>query len=204
MSATQQPNANMQPRQGETINLDRMVGRTRFSPCGRFMAAGGNDATVRRWEVTDSSLTAIASLTGHRAWVEAIAFHPDRRRLITADSWGEVRVWAYADAQPNCIRTIANAHDGWIRDLAVSPDGRHFATCGRDQKVAIWTIAENSEARKLHELTDHNDDVYSVAFHPDNRSLVSGDLHGNVKQWDVATGRKARDFAACGLRIERP
>ncbi len=198
MSAAQPANANIQPRQGETINLDRHMAKLRFSPCGRFMVAGGCDATVRRWEVTDAGFTAIAPLTGHHGWIQAVAFHPDRRRLLTADSWGELRIWSYADAQPNCLRTVANAHDGWIRDLAVSADGRHFATCGRDQKVAIWSLAaDNNEPRKVHEIAGHNDDVYSVAFHPDNRTLVSGDLHGNVKQWDVATGRKTRDFAAC-------
>src|SRR5204863_3850012 len=113
-------------------------------------------------------------------------------RLFTADSWGEVRSWTYAERQAPPVRTMAAAHDGWIRDLAISPDGRLLATCGRDQKVRLWSI-ENG--RKLHELSEHNDDVYSVAFHPDGRSLVSGDAHGNVKQWDVANGRKTREFS---------
>lgn len=191
MAAAQTPAANVQPRQGQTINLDRQVCKVRFSPCGLFLAAGGYDATVRRWEVTDTALTAFPSLTGHHGWVTGLAFHPDRRRLITADTWGEIRISAYADRQASPPRVIASGHDGWIRDLAISPDGRLFATCGRDQKVILWSV---DDGRKLHEITEHNDDVFSVAFHPDSRALVSGDLHGNVKQWDVANGRKTREF----------
>ncbi len=191
MSAAQQTPANPQPRQGETINLDRQVCRVRFSPCGRFLAAGGYDASVRRWEVTDTALTSFPSLTGHHGWVQGLAFHPDRRRLITADSWGEVRIWAYAEHQAAPLRVIPSAHDGWIRDLAISADGRLLATCGRDQKVCLWSV---EEGRKLHEITEHHDDVFSVAFHPNSQALVSGDLHGNVKQWDVANGRKVREF----------
>lgn len=185
------PMANrLQPRQVRTTNLDRQLCKIRFSPCGRFLAGGGFDATVRRWEVTDAALTAMPNLTGHRGWVQSLAFHPDRRRLITADSWGEIRIWPYAEQSPtNAARTIAAAHDGWVRDLAVSNDGRLLASCGADRKVCVWSI---EDGRKVHELTGHTDTVLAVAFHPDNRALVSGDLRGNVFQWDVTTGQKGR------------
>src|SRR5690606_8589383 len=92
-----QPRNQNQPRQITTVNLDRQMCIIRFSPCGRYLAGGGYDASVRRWEVGENNLTALPSLSGHRGWVQALAFHPDRRRLITADSWGEVRIWPYAD-----------------------------------------------------------------------------------------------------------
>lgn len=189
--AQQTPQNRPQPRLVRTVNLDRQMSRIRFSPCGRFLVAGGFDAAVRRWAVTDAALNAMPSLSGHNGWVQALAFHPDRRRLFTADSWGEIRSWAYADQQANPLHTIRSAHDGWIRDLAISADGRLLATCGMDQKVRLWST---EDGRKLHEMSEHTWDVYCVAFHPDNRSLVSGDLQGNVKQWDVTTGRKTRDL----------
>ena len=184
-----QPNR-LQPRQVRTVNLDRQVCRIRFSPCGRFLVGGGFDATVRRLEYTEAALTPIAHLTGHRGWVQALAFHPDRRQLFTGDSWGEVRSWPYAEPAPQPARTIA-AHDGWVRDLAISPNGQLLATCGADRKVCLWST-ENG--RKLHELTGHPDQVFSVAFHPDNALVVSGDLRGNVYEWNVATGRRGREF----------
>jgi WD40 repeat protein len=128
--------------------------------------------------------------------VQALAFHPDRRRLFTADSWGEVRAWPYADRDARPSRTIAPAHDGWIHDLAVSRDGRLLATCGTDRMVRVWSA---EDGRKLHELAGHEADVLAVAFHPDSGALVSGDLLGNVIQWDAATGRRARRFDATAL-----
>lgn len=193
MNDVQQPQQQTrpQPRQFRTMNVDRQISRVRFGPCGRFLVAGGFDGNVRRWAVDGDTFTAMPALAGHNGWVQAIAFHPDRRRLLTADSWGEIRWWAHADREPNPIKTIRSAHDGWVRDLAVSGDGRLFATCGMDRKVRLWSA---EDGRKIHELAEHNADVFAVAFHPDNRSLISGDQFGNVKQWDVATGRKTRDF----------
>lgn len=195
MNAKQAPSRNPQPprQQGRPINLDRQMCKLRYSPCGRFLVAGGYDADVRRWEVADTTLNPLPALTGHHGWVQALAFHPDQRRLFTADSWGEIRIWNYADREARPLRTIPNAHNGWIRDLAISADGRLLATCGMDHKVCIWSV---DDGRKLRELTGHNADVLSVAFHADNRSLVSGDLFGHVYQWDVTTGQRSREFNA--------
>lgn len=178
------------PRPVRTVNLDRQLCRVRFSPCGRFLAGGGYDATVRLWEYTDAALNALPHLSGHHGWVQAMAFHPDRTRLFTADTWGEVRVWPYTEREPRATRTFT-AHDGWVRDLAISADGRLLATCGADRKVCVWST-EN--ARKVHELTGHPDEVFSVAFHPGNRKLVSGDLRGNVYEWDLESGRRGREL----------
>ncbi len=192
---TQTPEVNRsEPRKIHSVNLDRQICLVRYSPCGRYLAAGGYDASVRRWQVAENGLTSMSALSGHNGWVQSLAFHPDRRRLFTADSWGEVRCWAYAEREPQPLVTIAEAHDGWVRDMAVSANGQFLATCGMDQKVCVWT----SVGRKVRELTGHNDDVFSVGFHPNNRSLVSGDMHGKVFQWDINTGRKTREFD-CGV-----
>jgi WD40 repeat protein len=196
MSADQPAARPPQPRQVRTINADRQLTRVRFSPCGQFLVAAGYDAAVRRWAVADAGLTPLPSLAGHHGWVQAVAFHPDRRRLFTADSWGEIRVWTYAEREARASRVIASAHDGWIHDLAISHDGRLVATCGMDRVVRVWS-ADNG--RKVHELTGHEADVLSVAFHPRNGSLVSGDLFGNVLQWDASTGRRTRRLDASAL-----
>lgn len=185
----------MQPRQVTTTNPDRQMCIVRVSPCGQYVVGGGYDASVRRWQLNDDGFGDFPTLTGHHGWVQAMAFHPDRRRLITADSWGEIRIWPYTDREARPQHTIANAHDGWIRDIAVNGNGEMFATCSRDQKVSLWDI----NGRKIRDLTGHNEDVFCLAFHPDNRTLVSGDLKGNVFQWNIATGQRTRTFDCTGL-----
>ncbi len=179
-----------EPKQGKSIDLDRQINVLRFSPCGKFLAAGGCDGAVRRWDAAADEPKPLRSLTGHNGWVQAIAFHPDKERLFTADTWGEVRCWEYAAEEPKLLSTIKSAHDGWIRDLVVSSDGKLLATCGRDQKVRIWSV----DGKKLHEFDDHHEDVCSLAFHPDSKSLVSGDFFGNVLHWNIAGGKKTREF----------
>ncbi|HKI32213.1 MAG TPA: WD40 repeat domain-containing protein [Gemmataceae bacterium] len=179
------------PKEVKALTLDRQVGALRFSPCGKVLAAGGCDATVRRWDATSDAFAPLPPLTGHDGWVQALAFHPDERRLFSADSWGRLSCWPYADKEAKPLWSIAQAHDGWVRCLAVSPDGKRLASCGRDRAMRLWS----DDGKKQQELAA-GEDVYAVAFHPDGKSLVSGDLQGVVKVWDPATGKAVREFDA--------
>ena len=119
-----------QPKLVKSINLDRQMTSLRYSPCGKFLAAGGFDGTVRRFDATSDDLVALSSLEGHSGWVTAIAFHPHAQRLFSVDSWGRFTAWPYTEASPGPLYTVPQAHQGWIRSLAVSADGTAIAPCG--------------------------------------------------------------------------
>lgn len=192
--------ARHEPKETRVLKLDHQLCIVRFSPCGKFLVAGGFEGRVQRWDATAETFPALPPLVGHNGWVQALAFHPDGR-LFTADTWGRLCCWPHAAKESKPLWTVAQAHDGWIRQLAVSPDGKTLASCGRDGVVRLWSPEKGSKQR---ELTGHGEDVFAVAFHPDGKTLVSGDLKGVVKQWDLATGRVLRDLDARRLyRMDR-
>jgi len=182
-----------QPKDRKPIPQDRQLCTVRFSPCGKFLAAGDFEGRVCRWESSAEGLTPQSALSGHNGWVQRIAFHPDGKRLYSADSWGELRCWPIQEAEPRATWSVRAAHQSWIRGLAVSPDGQWLATCGRDGFIRCWNPATG--ARKQ-EWAEPGADLFCVAFSPDSRSLVHGDLHGVVKQRDLASGKVLRQFDA--------
>lgn len=181
----------LEPKAVKVVNHDRQLCVLRYSPDGKMLLGGGFDARVRRWDATSDELKELPPLAGHDGWVSSLVVAGER--VISADSWGQIRCTPSAGQAPQPLWAVKEAHDGWARQLALSPDGKTVASCGRDGVVRLWSV---EKGQKLQELAGHNEDVYSVAFHPGGKTLVSGDLKGKVKQWDLASGKATRELDA--------
>ncbi len=179
----------------KALDHDRELGGAWFSPCGKYLLAIGCDALIHRWNVDSWNKSTLA---GHDGWVSAIAFHPDRQRMFSIDSWGRLNGWTYADENPKPLWTRPDTHKGWTKALAISPDGKMLASAGVDEIVRLWSTTDGAPAG---ELSGHESPVHSLAFSPDGLALVSGDLKGIVKHWDLATRKLSRDLQARPLYL---
>ena len=60
-----------EPKAGLVLKPDRPMCTVRFSPCGTLLAAGGTDATVRRWDLAGDQPAELPALAGHGGWCGA-------------------------------------------------------------------------------------------------------------------------------------
>lgn len=174
------------------LAYERQLWQARYSPCGQFLIACGYDATIQRWDVSGEEAKLLSPLTGHHGWVQCMGFAAASRRLFTADSWGQIACWPYADEAPQPAWRLPEAHHGWIRALSVSPDGKYVATGGDDLTIRIWNAADG----KLHKEWKTAERVFSLSYHPDGKSLAAGDQKGVIRQWDAADGKSQRELDA--------
>jgi WD40 repeat protein len=159
-----------------------------FSPRRWLLASGGEDGSVRLWNLQTSA--EVRSLTGHREEVFGLAFSPDGQLLASGSFDGTVTVWAPEANTRRQRRTLTG--QGWVRDVAFGPDGRLLATCGdRDRAVRLWDPATG---KLLRTLLGHDERVAALAFSPDGRLLASGGEmnDGTVRLWNPATGALLR------------
>jgi WD40 repeat protein len=168
----------------------------RFSPDGDFLFAAGYDGRLYRWHLESRKKE---SFDAHRGWVEAMVLHPDKQRLFTADSWGQVHCWEISASRMKPLWSIESACGSWLRSLTVSTDGRSLATCGNEPIVRLFSA---DGGKLVHELRGHEQPVFSVAFTPDGTALASGDRFGNVRHWDVSKGKSIRELDA--RRLYKP
>lgn len=195
------PKTKLQPRvQKKPVTPERQLCIIRFSPDGKILAAGDFEGGVQRWEVSGDTFTPMSALTGHHGWVQALAFHNDGKTLFTADSWGRLCAWPFAEKTPKTLWANAKAHDTWIRQLTLSPDGKTLASCDSRGVVRLWS-PEKGEKRA--EWT-HEFDVLSLAWAPDGKSIVAGDLRGKIHRRDVTTGKVIATYDAKEMyRLDR-
>jgi WD40 repeat protein len=162
-----------------------LVHSVAFSPDGQRLASGGDDKTVKVWDLGQPEGQPL-TLRGHTDQVWSVAFSPDRQRLASG-SWDEtVKVWdlGQPEGQPLTLR----GHTGMVYSVAFSPDGQRLASGSDDKTVKVWTLGP-PEGQPL-TLRGHTGDVFSVAFSPDGQRLFTRDSAGGVLAWDPRTGER--------------
>jgi WD40 repeat protein len=113
-----------------------------FSPDGRLLATGGEENTVKIWDV-GSGREARPPLRGHKDDIYAVAFSPDGRWLASAGEDSTVRVW---DRRAGYVlaRTF-RGHTGLVSSLAFSPDSRQLFSGSNDHTVKVWNVTQLDE-----------------------------------------------------------
>lgn len=106
-----------------------------FSPDNQWLVSGGQDGTVRRWNIADNSTKSPFQM--YSASVTSVAYSPDGQTIIASSDRGSVQLW-----NKNSGETLATwtAHRAKINRLSVNPAGNILATAGGEGKLKLWGI----------------------------------------------------------------
>ena len=105
-----------------------------FAPLSNLLASGGDDCSVRIWEV-DRGKRCRHELLGHDGGVTGLAWSPDEAYLASASMDATIRIW---DVQTGaCVITLTCGVSAWF-DVAWSSDGKFIAGAAKDGCVYVW------------------------------------------------------------------
>nr|CAH7715636.1 unnamed protein product [Callosobruchus chinensis] len=132
-------------------------------------------------------------LTGHRAPVTRVIFHPVFSIMVSASEDATIKVWDFETGEYE--RTL-KGHTDSIQDIgaAFDPSGKLLASCSADMSIKLWDFQQSYECVRTMLGHDHN--VSSVAFMPAGDFVVSASRDKTVKIsrdktiriWDVGAG----------------
>jgi WD40 repeat protein len=171
-----------------------------FAPDGQTLATGGDDRSVRFWDLPSRRLrttwlgprptgTERDLIMLHDDPVEAVAVSPDGKTVATATGTEIVTFW---DAASHEVRLRLRDTSEAVRTLAFSPDGTTLATGGDQKTVRLWHL---DTLRERAVLTPHTGSITCLAFSPDGQTLASGSRDASVTLWDVAKAAERTTLA---------
>jgi uncharacterized protein (TIGR03067 family) len=134
------------------------------------------------------------TLRGHTGPVVALAFHPDRYRLVSASHDETVKVWdAGRRPAPRVLKTGPR-----VREAAFSPDGQTLAVAVNGRGVEIRDAGTGQIARLL---DTGKECAHAVTYRPDGKHLAGSTGGGALVIWDARTGAARRTFRGHAAQI---
>lgn len=150
-----------------------------FSPDGRRLAHGNQDASVHFWELATRRELEMA---GYERKVRELAWSPDGRWLATGGGTAIV-VWDFAGKGPAGSRPVElEGHVEPLTQLVFRGDGM-LASAGRDGLVHLWLPGTDDLPIASAAVEG---EVSALAFAPDGDALLVGGSDGALSLFEVA------------------
>jgi WD40 repeat protein len=113
--------------------------------------------------------------------IEAAAFTPDNKQVITADQKGLINIWNVEDGE----KISSLDAQGVLLSLDVSSDGKYLvAGTEEGNKSIVWDLATQTQVTTLPQAGK----IKVVQFSGDGKLLATGSSEATVNLWNVEDG----------------
>ena len=181
-----------------------------FAPSGRWLAAGGDDESVKVVKITAQGgykVKKTLKLDGKS--VKALAFDPDDESyLAAAFGDGVVQVWGLEDSRTVCSLKGAFPRVGADapavpRGLCWDPDGALLAVPGNDNDVVFYDRLSWKVSDEVELSGEHSQPVAMVSLSPNGRYALTAGEDKKLVLWDMvrkeAVATRAMEATVVGV-----
>lgn len=159
-----------------------------FQEDGRWMYTGGEDATVKVWDLRMRNLQCSRSYQAH-APVNSVKLHPNQQELLIGDQSGRVHVWNLGtDASESCLPEPGAS----VQHVDIDPKGQmisaitNLGTCfvakSGGEDWSLFKAAQTLDTDKIHA---HKLYGLKCKFSPDSKVIVTTSADQTAKMWST-------------------
>eukprot|EP00033_Pygsuia_biforma_P001413 GCRY01001597.1.p1 GENE.GCRY01001597.1~~GCRY01001597.1.p1 ORF type:complete len:448 (+),score=98.08 GCRY01001597.1:307-1650(+) len=168
---------------------DGAVYVVRWSPCGRFLASGSLDRTVRVWNLANQNEE--AELKKHQLNVVDLYWANDSSHVLSGGYDHLVNEWNLESQKLTFIKPLR----GMVQAVRYSPASNSIIFAGTSSKHIEVLDKRQPKGEGLQ--IQNNAMVSSLYVYRDGLYFMSGDSEGCIKTWDARkNGTWLRSFSA--------
>ena len=135
--------------------------------------------TIRIWNAENGDVVGKV-LKGHHWPVEAVAFSPDGRYIISGSADSTIRIWDAVTG--TTVGEPLEGHTSSVYSIAYSRDGHQIISGSADSTIRIWDARTGAAVGTP--LKGHSGPVWSIAYSPDGQHIISGSSDRTIHVWD--------------------
>lgn len=120
---------------------------------------------------------------GHYSEINAVAFSPTGKQIVTAAGDNTAKVWDVASGK---FIVELKGHEEAVNDASFSPDGKKIVTASWDATAIVW---DASTGLVMATMIGHNKAIHHASFSPDGKKIITASEDTTVKIWEAASGK---------------
>ncbi|PIL30406.1 transporter [Ganoderma sinense ZZ0214-1] len=121
-------------------------------------------------------------LTGHRANVNAVTFHPRYSVLVSASDDNTMKVWDWETGE---LERTLQGHTRRVSDCDFDSKGKYLVSGSHDLFIKLWDV-ENGY-KNVATFRGHEHSISTCRFLPGDARIVSASRDRTIRVWEVAT-----------------
>ncbi|KLO10069.1 hypothetical protein SCHPADRAFT_535108 [Schizopora paradoxa] len=165
------------------------------------LASAHQNGSVRIWGVKGGQIKDLfGPLVKHRnnSVVNAMAFSPDGKRLVTGSSDRTLIRWNTQTGK--MVNKPMSGHWGAVLSVSWSPSGYYIASGSTDSTIRTW-YSEGDLLMTIPMTFGVPTHIHTIAFCPDAVTIISSTSDRTVRFWNVETGKQIGKDVPCSYPV---